>query len=93
MILQARAVMAKVEEMKKWSAPIVTEIVPAGQFWMGWALSIHSLSLSLCLSVSLSLSRYSARQKISSPTIVAEDYHQRYLEKNPGGYCNHKIRW
>jgi len=23
----------------------------------------------------------------------AEDYHQDYLEKNPGGYCNHKIRW
>ncbi len=20
---------------------------------------------------------------------LAEDYHQRYLEKNPGGYCNH----
>eukprot|EP00051_Salpingoeca_urceolata_P016501 m.219276 g.219276 ORF g.219276 m.219276 type:complete len:91 (+) comp18694_c0_seq4:1009-1281(+) len=21
----------------------------------------------------------------------AEEYHQRYLEKNPGGYCNHKL--
>jgi peptide methionine sulfoxide reductase MsrA len=23
----------------------------------------------------------------------AEDYHQRYLEKNPGGYCNHRPLW
>ncbi len=23
------------------------------------------------------------------PFHLAEDYHQRYLEKNPGGYCNH----
>jgi len=23
----------------------------------------------------------------------AEDYHQGYLDKNPGGYCNHKPRW
>jgi peptide-methionine (S)-S-oxide reductase len=23
----------------------------------------------------------------------AEDYHQLYLEKNPGGYCNHRLRW
>jgi len=23
----------------------------------------------------------------------AEDYHQEYLIKNPGGYCNHKLRW
>jgi peptide-methionine (S)-S-oxide reductase len=23
----------------------------------------------------------------------AETYHQRYLEKNPGGYCNHSIRF
>ena len=22
-----------------------------------------------------------------------EDYHQEYLEKNPGGYCNHRIYW
>eukprot|EP00026_Physarum_polycephalum_P016612 Phypoly_transcript_17557.p1 GENE.Phypoly_transcript_17557~~Phypoly_transcript_17557.p1 ORF type:complete len:179 (+),score=26.63 Phypoly_transcript_17557:184-720(+) len=24
---------------------------------------------------------------------TAEDYHQKYLEANPGGYCNHRIRW
>lgn len=24
---------------------------------------------------------------------VAEDYHQMYLEKNPDGYCNHKLRF
>jgi len=23
---------------------------------------------------------------------VGEDYHQQYLEKNPGGYCNHWVR-
>eukprot|EP00759_Apiculatamorpha_spiralis_P017929 PhF_6_TR23997/c0_g1_i2/m.33604/K07304/msrA; peptide-methionine (S)-S-oxide reductase len=23
----------------------------------------------------------------------AEDYHQLYLGKNPGGYCNHRLRW
>jgi len=23
----------------------------------------------------------------------AEDYHQQYLDKNPGGYCNHRIRF
>jgi peptide-methionine (S)-S-oxide reductase len=23
----------------------------------------------------------------------AEDYHQLYLEANPGGYCNHRYRW
>lgn len=23
----------------------------------------------------------------------AESYHQKYLEKNPSGYCNHRIRW
>ncbi len=23
----------------------------------------------------------------------AEDYHQQYLVKNPGGYCNHRERW
>ena len=23
----------------------------------------------------------------------AETYHQAYLEKNPGGYCNHKLQW
>eukprot|EP01006_Ploeotia_vitrea_P001269 TRINITY_DN104505_c0_g1_i1.p2 TRINITY_DN104505_c0_g1~~TRINITY_DN104505_c0_g1_i1.p2 ORF type:complete len:165 (-),score=23.61 TRINITY_DN104505_c0_g1_i1:207-701(-) len=22
-----------------------------------------------------------------------EDYHQDYLDKNPGGYCNHRLRW
>jgi len=24
---------------------------------------------------------------------IAEDYHQAYLDKNPYGYCNHKMRW
>lgn len=23
----------------------------------------------------------------------AEDYHQEYLFRNPGGYCNHRLRW
>lgn len=25
----------------------------------------------------------------AGPFFYAEDYHQQYLEKNPGGYCNH----
>jgi len=24
---------------------------------------------------------------------TAEDYHQKYLELNPSGYCNHRLRW
>jgi len=36
--------------------PVVTEVVPAGKFW------------------------------------VAEDYHQKYLKKNPGGYCSHHFQ-
>jgi peptide-methionine (S)-S-oxide reductase len=23
----------------------------------------------------------------------AEEYHQKYLDKNPGGYCNHRYQW
>lgn len=71
----AKEVMAELQGTK-WKDPIVTEIVPAGEFW------------------------------------DAEEYHQRYLEKNPGtcyphvnfvqilnikhstgGYCNHRPRW
>jgi len=25
--------------------------------------------------------------------MLGEEYHQKYLDKNPGGYCNHKLRW
>ena len=24
---------------------------------------------------------------------TAEEYHQKYLDKNPGGYCNHRLYW
>ncbi|MBV9495325.1 MAG: peptide-methionine (S)-S-oxide reductase MsrA [Acidobacteria bacterium] len=41
---------------KKWPRPIVTEVIPATQFWS------------------------------------AEDYHQDYLQKNPGGYNCHYLR-
>ena len=44
------------EEAHLFSSPIVTEIVPAGEFWR------------------------------------AEEYHQRYLQKNPGGYCSHHLQ-
>ena len=41
---------------EKWKKPAVTEIIPAGPFYL------------------------------------AEDYHQDYLEKNPGGYTCHWLR-
>lgn len=28
----------------------------------------------------------------ASPFYPAEDYHQKYLKKNPGGYCSHRLR-
>lgn len=28
-----------------------------------------------------------------STFVTAEDYHQKYLEANPTGYCNHKLYW
>ena len=46
----------RVSRAGKWDGPIVTEIVPAGEFW------------------------------------TAEDYHQKYLEKHPGGYSCHYLR-
>ena len=52
----AEKVKAEVDRSGKWKRPIVTEIVPAGEFW------------------------------------VAEDYHQKYLEKHPGGYTCHYLR-
>jgi len=52
----AEAVKKRVDASGKWSDPIVTEIVPAGEFWQ------------------------------------AEEYHQDYLEKNPGGYTCHYLR-
>jgi peptide methionine sulfoxide reductase msrA/msrB len=52
----AEAVIGKVAASGKWKAPIVTEVVPASQFW------------------------------------PAEEYHQDYLKKNPGGYTCHFLR-
>jgi peptide methionine sulfoxide reductase msrA/msrB len=52
----AEEVKARVDASGKWKRPVVTEIVPASDFW------------------------------------VAEDYHQDYLEKNPGGYTCHFVR-
>jgi peptide methionine sulfoxide reductase msrA/msrB len=52
----AEQVKAGVDASGKWKRPIVTEIVPAGQFW------------------------------------PAEDYHQNYLQKHPGGYTCHYLR-
>jgi peptide methionine sulfoxide reductase msrA/msrB len=46
----------KVQESRRWRAPIVTEIVDAGPF------------------------------------TPAEDYHQKYLDKHPGGYTCHFMR-
>ena len=52
----AERVKERVQRSGKWDGQIVTEIVPAGEFW------------------------------------VAEDYHQKYLEKHPGGYTCHYLR-
>ena len=52
----AQEVKARVEASGKWKRPIVTEIVPASDFW------------------------------------PAEEYHQEYLLKNPGGYTCHYLR-
>ena len=47
---------ARVDQSGKWKNPVVTEIVPASDFWS------------------------------------AEEYHQDYLVKNPGGYTCHYLR-
>jgi methionine-S-sulfoxide reductase len=52
----AEKVRAKVDETGFWKGKVVTEIVPAGDFYR------------------------------------AEDFHQKYLEKNPGGYTCHYER-
>jgi peptide methionine sulfoxide reductase msrA/msrB len=52
----AEQVREKVDKSGKWPAPVVTEIVAAGEFW------------------------------------PAEEYHQKYLVKNPGGYTCHYLR-
>jgi peptide methionine sulfoxide reductase msrA/msrB len=52
----AEEVKRRVDESKKWNAPVVTEVVEAGPF------------------------------------TLAEEYHQSYLEKNPGGYTCHYLR-
>lgn len=52
----AEEVIKKVEKAKKWTRPIVTQVVQASEFY------------------------------------PAEDYHQDYLKKNPGGYTCHWLR-
>jgi peptide methionine sulfoxide reductase msrA/msrB len=52
----AERVKAKVDASGAWKRPVVTEIVPAKEFW------------------------------------TAEEYHQDYLQKNPGGYTCHYVR-
>ncbi|KAL0482062.1 peptide methionine sulfoxide reductase [Acrasis kona] len=29
----------------------------------------------------------------ASAFFIGEDYHQKYLENNYGGYCNHRLHW
>jgi methionine-S-sulfoxide reductase len=54
--LAAEKVKAEVDASGKWRSPVVTEIVPAVEFY------------------------------------DAEDYHQKYLQKNPNGYNCHYVR-
>ena len=52
----AEKVKERVDRSGAWKRPVVTEIVPAKEFW------------------------------------IAEDYHQDYLQKHPGGYTCHYVR-
>jgi methionine-S-sulfoxide reductase len=52
----AERVKARVDKSGAWKRPVVTEIVPAKEFWL------------------------------------AEEYHQDYLQKHPGGYTCHYVR-
>ncbi|MCY7420267.1 MAG: peptide-methionine (S)-S-oxide reductase MsrA [Chitinophagaceae bacterium] len=52
----ATELIAELNASKKWPGPVVTEVVPAGDFW------------------------------------DAEEEHQNYLRKHPGGYTCHFIR-
>lgn len=52
----AERVKARVDKSGAWKHPVVTEIVPAKEFWL------------------------------------AEEYHQDYLQKHPGGYTCHYVR-
>eukprot|EP01102_Stenamoeba_stenopodia_P019060 TRINITY_DN7092_c0_g1_i1.p1 TRINITY_DN7092_c0_g1~~TRINITY_DN7092_c0_g1_i1.p1 ORF type:complete len:163 (-),score=40.36 TRINITY_DN7092_c0_g1_i1:205-693(-) len=54
---EAQAMKSEIDNSKKFSSPIVTEITAAGEFW------------------------------------DAEEYHQRYLDHHPNGYCNHRFYW
>ena len=53
---EAELIKQRVEKSGAWQSPVVTQIVPATEFWK------------------------------------AEDFHQDYLQKNPGGYTCHFIR-
>ena len=52
----AEALIKEIDASKQWPGPVVTQVVPASDFWS------------------------------------AEDYHQDYLQKNPGGYTCHYVR-
>jgi len=52
----AQTLIKEIDASKKWPGPVVTQVVPASDFWS------------------------------------AEEYHQNYLQKNPGGYTCHYVR-
>lgn len=52
----AETLIKEIDASKQWPGPVVTQVVPASDFWS------------------------------------AEDYHQDYLQKNPGGYTCHYVR-
>jgi peptide-methionine (S)-S-oxide reductase len=52
----AETLIKEIDASKIWPGPVVTQVVPASDFWS------------------------------------AEEYHQDYLQKHPGGYTCHYIR-
>jgi peptide-methionine (S)-S-oxide reductase len=77
----AEEVKDKVQKEHYPGTQLVTQIVPAGQYWSAEVPTIPYRTLAL----GVYLTRLAR--------LMSQDYHQLYLDKNPSGYCNHRLRW